>query len=264
MSVMFPLLVIAAICVGIVWVIKARRKSRESEFDLYVGHIDDSDSRDEHRDAWEGTFGEATDPKPANAHLKFSYTDGNRNKTTRSVQVREFDDHLHEGILIGHCEMRDATRTFRFDRMRSVIDLETGEAIADVRGYLKRKYEESPERAVEILNSDYVDVLKVVYFMGKADGQYRAEERQIVAGYLVDLINDSRITVDMINSTLSGMKVPSMQAYKLAVGRVLKDGKIDAGRLYRCCQDIVATQTNVHPAEQEALEFFAKKLDTNR
>ncbi|MGE0274463.1 MAG: hypothetical protein AB7G68_07945 [Nitrospiraceae bacterium] len=210
-------------------------------------------------DAWEGGFWDAPDPKPLSAHLQFHYVDGRGNRTSRSVVVRQFDNGLYGGILIGLCELRDANRTFRFDRISHCVDLETGESIEDVRQHLNERYDRSPERSVEILLSDYLDTLKVLYFVAKADGQYRREEKEVVAGYIRKLIRDDRVTVAMVDDALKAVGVPSMQAFEIAAGRVLKSGQVDPTLLRRCCEEIVATQATVHATEQEALDYIERK-----
>lgn len=146
-----------------------------------------------------------------------------------------------------------------FDRISHCVDLETGESIEDVRQHLNERYDRSPERSVEILLSDYLDTLKVLYFVAKADGQYRREEKEVVAGYIRKLIRDDRVTVAMVDDALKAVGVPSMQAFKIAAGRVLKSGQVDPTLLRRCCEEIVATQATVHAAEQEALDYIERK-----
>ena len=124
--------------------------------------FDEYDDEDEDRDAWEGSFWDASDPKKLTVHVEIEYVDGNKAVTTRSVRIREFDNELYGGIIMGHCELRNATRTFRFDRIKKCIDLETGELIKDVKRFLNERYEKSPEKTTEILATDYIDVLKVI------------------------------------------------------------------------------------------------------
>lgn len=211
-------------------------------------------------DAWEGSFWEASDPKRLRAHVQIEYQDGNGSKSTRAVRIREFDNKLSGGILMGHCELRNATRTFRFDRIRQCVDLETGELVENLGSYLNELYSNSPERSAEILAEDYVDVLKTIYFVAKADGQIRREEKAVITAYVCKLVRDERITNEMIDEVLSEIGVPTFQAFKMAVGRVLKSGQVDPHLLNSCCQEIVATQSSVHAMEKEALEYIAKKM----
>lgn len=211
-------------------------------------------------DAWEGGFWDASDPKRLRAYMEFEYRDGNNSVTKRSVRVREFDNNLYGGILMGHCEMRGATRTFRFDRIKQCVDLETGEVVEDVRAYLNALYADSPERSTEILAEDYIDVLKTIYFVAKADGQYRQNEKDVIVEYLRKLVRDERITSEMIDGVLVEIGVPSMHGFKIAFGNVLKSGQVDPQLLASCCNEIVETQTSVHSMEKEALEYIAKKI----
>ncbi|MET0082689.1 MAG: hypothetical protein ABW079_06715 [Sedimenticola sp.] len=215
---------------------------------------------DDDKDGWEGGFWDATDPKKLTAYIEIDYVDANKSTTTRVVRVREFDNSLYGGIIMGHCELRNATRTFRFDRIKKCVDLDTGEEITDVRKYLNDKYDQSPEKSTDILEIDYVDVLKVIYFVAKADGQYRKEEKAVITQYVRKLVRDDRITTEMVDGILKEMDVPSMQSFKLALGRVLKGGEVNPELLATCCKEIVNTQKTVHPMEKEALEYIAKKL----
>ena len=57
------------------------------------------------------------------------------------------------------------------------VDLDTGEIVSDVKDFLNALYEESPERTMDSLTTDYLDVAKVLFFVAKADGQFRREEK---------------------------------------------------------------------------------------
>jgi len=217
---------------------------------------------DEDRDSWEGGFWEASDPKKLSAYIEIEYIDGNDSITKRAVRVREFDNELYGGIIMGRCELRNATRTFRFDRVRKCVDLETGEVVRDVKQYLNDLYDKSPEKSAEILADDYIDILKVIFFVAKADGQYRKEEKEVVSNYVRVLVRDDRITTKMIDQILNEMDVPSMQGFKMALGRVLKSGEVNPEQLATCCKEIVDTQKSVHPMEKEALQYIEKNLSS--
>jgi hypothetical protein len=213
-------------------------------------------------DSWEGGFWDAPDPKKITGHFQIEYIDGNGSQTTRNVRIRQFDNNLYNGIIMAHCELRNSTRTFKFDRIKSCIDLETGEVVSDVRAFLNERYENSPERVTEIIANDYVDVLKVIYFVAKADGQCRKEEKEVITDYIRKLVRDDRITTKIIDDMLRSIDVPTLQGFKLAFGRILKGGEINPNLLATCCREIVDTQKTVHPVEQQALAYIDKKLVT--
>lgn len=99
---------------------------------------------DNDKDNWEGSFWEVQQPFPSKATLRIKYEDGVGKQTERVVDVRQFGTDVNGYILIGHCRMRNATRTFRTDRIKKCIDEETGEIVSDVLAYLREKIENKP------------------------------------------------------------------------------------------------------------------------
>ncbi len=55
----------------------------------------------EERDAWEGSFWDAPDPKSVDATLEIRYRDADGNRTSRVVDVRRFDNILYGGVSGG-------------------------------------------------------------------------------------------------------------------------------------------------------------------
>ena len=213
----------------------------------------------EERDAWEGSFWDAPDPKSVDATLEIRYRDADGNRTSRVVDVRRFDNTLYGGVMIGHCRLRDASRTFRFDRVVRCVDLDTGEIVSDVKDFLNALYEESPERTMDSLTTDYLDVAKVLFFVAKADGQFRREEKHVIADFLRQLLRDHRVTPELVDDGLRKVDVPSLHGFKLAVGRVMNGGEVNPQELRECCHAIVATQNAVHPSEQAALDYIDRR-----
>lgn len=250
-------LVVIGALAAVVWMLLRSTTSSTPSVEAAITHQAGKPADD--RDTWEGGMWEAADPHKLSAKLRIDYVDGAGRKTTRNVQVREFDNTVYGGMFLAMCELRGEHRTFRFDRVKSCIDLDTGEVVTDVRRYMNAKYDASPERSTDLLLTDYLDALKVLYFVAKADGQFRAAEKEVVARYVRTLVRDERITVGMIDNALTFVEVPSLQAFKLAVGRVVKGGQIEPSALAACCREIVATQKTVHPAEKEALDYIERR-----
>jgi len=57
--------------------------------------------------------------------------------------------------------LRDANRTFRFDRISDSFDVYAGEIIPDVRAHLRSEYVQSREYTIENLVEDNRDLLRV-------------------------------------------------------------------------------------------------------
>lgn len=254
---------IAVILIFLIVIIYNNSKNRVSKKHVYtieVKQFDEDEIIGQDKDNWEGGFWEATEPRKLKIYLAIDYVDGEGKFSSRNVRVREYDNGLYGGMMIGHCELRDATRTFRLDRVKKCIDLATGEFAKDIRQYLNRVYEESPERSTDLLVEDYLDVIKVVYFVAKADGQFRREEKAVVNNYIRKLIRDERVSDYMIEEIFKSLETPSIHAFKLAVGKILAGGDIDPIQLQEVCTAIVSTQKVVHAVEKEALNYINKKL----
>jgi tellurite resistance protein len=212
------------------------------------------------KDEWEGSFWEVAQPLPAKAKLRLNYTDGAGRKTERTVDVRQFGTLGTNSLLIGHCNMRDATRTFRSDRIESCIDEETGEIVSDVRLHLQTKYDQSPDSAKDQLLDGEYDTLRVLLYVGKADGQLRAAEKSVIRDTCIQITDDSRLTDSAIDDLLANLDVPTLQAFKLAVGRLAKRDQAAQTVVMTAAEKIVATQKTVHQAEQEALDYMRKRF----
>jgi hypothetical protein len=215
---------------------------------------------DEERDAWEGGFWEATDPRDLETRLQIAYTDGSGSPSTRVVRVRSFDNALYGGIFIGHCELRNATRTFRFDRVREAVDVATGEVIADVRTHLNRLYQSSGRQARDTLRQDHLDLVRVLLYVARADGQFRAAEKDIARRYLRDLAGDPRVTDSMIDGLFEEVGTQSLAGFKRAFGRIISEQIVDPAKLEQACREMVATQETASAGEQEALVYLERRL----
>jgi hypothetical protein len=266
-------LIVAGVVVWLLSRIFASKKSTKPgnsnntyDIPIHVKVTDESDTkarnqdRDEDKDNWEGSFWEVQQPFPAKATLSLEYEDGAEKRTERVVDVRQFGTDVNGNILIGHCRMRNATRTFRTDRIKRCIDQDTGEIVGDVFAYLRKKYDSSPESARDALYEEEYDTLRVLLYVGKADGQLRAQEKVIVREACRSLANDSRITDAMIDEIFFSLEAPTLHAFKLAVGRLAEKEVTARNQLIKVAEDMVATQKTVHPAEKEALEYMRKKL----
>lgn len=214
------------------------------------------------RDEWEGSFWEVAQPLPVKAKLRIKYTDRAGRKTERTVDAYQFGGIGLNTLIIGHCNMRDATRTFRSDRIESCIDEETGEMVTDVRAYLQTKYDQSPNRTIDLLLEGEYDTLRVLLYVGKADGQLRAAEKAVIRDTCVAITKDSRLTDSTIDNLLANMDVPTLQAFKLAVGRLAKRDRAAQVVVMTAAEKLIATQKTVHQAEQEALDYMKKRFAT--
>ena len=214
-------------------------------------------------DAWEGTFWEASEPTPVDVVVLIDYTDANGLSTQRTVTVRQFDTEHLGGMFIGHCHLRNATRTFRADRITTCVDSETGEVISDVMAFLVQRYEKSPESSArKLLESEY-DALRVLLYVGRSDGQFRQAERQIYLEVCQAISQDSRLTREIIDRLIENLDGLSVTAFKQAVTRLTKQSAETQSLVLDAAQRMIATQKTVHAVEQEAIDYMRQRLAVN-
>lgn len=191
------------------------------------------------------------------ARLRLNYTSARNETTERTINISGYDVSAY---LRGLCELRNEPRIFRIDRIKKAIDVDTGEIIASVPDYLLNKYHQSPAYIISKTFDKYLDIIKVLFFMGKADGQLRAAERGIICEAIRDLAKNKTLENDDINEFVNQLDIPSMHGFKLAFGRVCKSHPERTAEVYALTQKIVNTQKTVHANESEALEYMTKKI----
>lgn len=182
------------------------------------------------------------------------------------MDVSEVGVGVNNNTLIGRCRLRNEMRTFYLHHIRSCFDEETGEVVGDVYSYLRKKYEQSPNYAVdepnyavdELLANEY-DALRVLLYVGKADNVLRAAERAIIQETCRTLAGDSHIDDKMIDRLFKDIELLTERAFKLAVGRLAKRSPETKAVVMNAAERMVATDKKIHPAEQAALDYMRKK-----
>ena len=196
---------------------------------------------------------------PVDSKLSIEYTNGAGDNSKRDIDISHYDGSCH---LRGYCHLRSEPRTFRIDRVKSCVDRDTGEVVSDIPAHLRRKYESSPDYILEELYKKEKDTLRSFYFVGKADGQLRKPEREIIHSVCNQLLKDHVVPIEAIDRMINNIDLPSMHAFKLAIGRLAKESPDKLSLVFKYATKIVNTQKTVHSNEQEALDYIMKKIPT--
>ncbi len=195
---------------------------------------------------------------PVKADLQLTYKDSKGKTTDRLVSLSGYDGSAY---IKGFCNQRNSNRAFRIDRILKAIDMETGEIIDNVPDHLLDKYRQSPEYAISKVFKKHLDIIKVLYYVGKADGQLRAAERKIIYQHIRSLAKNKELTDTDIGKLLKKLKVPNFQGFKISFERICKNKQPKQTlQLYYTAKKVVATQKTRHENEAEALEYMKKKM----
>jgi uncharacterized tellurite resistance protein B-like protein len=202
----------------------------------------------------------APHPVRSNTLVDLVYQDGGGKQSRRRVTVREFD-YAAPRHLFCFCHLRKATRTFYVSRVQEAVDPETGEVLVSLHEFLRSRYEASPERSLDVLFSVQRGAMRALLYVGRADGRLMKAERAIIQRVARQLTEDNRITDAQIDAVLSEFETPSKAVFQSFVRTMATEQSLDRRlAVLRGAEDMVATQSTVHPDEQSALEYMRKRL----
>lgn len=213
------------------------------------------------RDNWEGAFWDVPSPRKISGNLHIEYTDGAGSRTSRDIRLMKYGAWEGGAMIWAYCNLRHANRTFRTDRIISCTDLDSGEVIENLEAWLDEQYQSSPDRAIEKVIESSWDVLRVLYYVGKADGRLTQKERAVMREAVRSLSEHPDIDRTRIDGLFDSMEPPSITAFKQAFGRLAKQNRELAVKVAQWSSSMVATEKTISPAEQEALEYFKATLN---
>jgi len=199
---------------------------------------------------------------PIRTSIKLLWRADNNRKVERVIDVNCFSPRT-DGAFEGYCHFRQDWRTITYDNEHIVqaFNADTGDSIPNVLTYLKHLYDTSPARVLDLLQNLYSDVLDVLFYIGKSDGSLRAAEKAIIISLCKGLLNDERLTDSMIDHLFKYMEIPSEQKFQSLVGDISRSRSIELqSKVLHAAEAIVATQKEVKPEEQQALDYLREHL----
>lgn len=190
--------------------------------------------------------------------LSIIYTDAGGDITQRGVSVTAFDPYE----MFGFCHLRERYRSFLHDRITSCVDVNTGEVVADTYQHLTDTYCKTPVYSLDQLARNDRPVIQILLYVGKADGRLTAAERKVMTAACKVLTGDTRISEEMTASLFRNLSIPSLRSFKMAVGSLAKRGDLQLmRRMLIACNTMVKTDKTTTAAEQEALDYMAKRFN---
>lgn len=198
---------------------------------------------------------------PAEALLRLTYKDSSGHTSERLFETRLFTDPESTFSIIGHCHTRNAERTLRIDRITHCVDDRTGKTVGDVYAYLFDLYQATPTYSLDKVLLEHRDTLRALAYVLCAGGRWQSQGQAVMGVASRKLSGDTRITEAMLAPHLGSLSGDSMQAYRMVIGR-LNEGLPDAakGAVLRLATKVAKLDGSISPAEQEALDYMAKRF----
>jgi len=213
------------------------------------------------RDAWEGSLNYNQPTCRVDATLEISYVDRDGTKTRRVIDAREFQIWDDSFAIRAFCRLRNAHRTFLTKRIRSCIDLQSGEVIANVDDFLIDRYQRSTHGSLDRLWANHEDAITALLYFGKLSGALRSPKRAILRDFCRDLARDPRITDEALDRLIQEISIPSLASFRRLVGRLQEAPVLLRVELFCRMARMRLTSKIDYPAEDEALLYVHRRWD---
>lgn len=205
--------------------------------------------------------------EPAVGRYRIEYVDAQGHKTERVIEVRSVQTVEGKHAILARCLLRGANRTFIEDRIASAVNMDTGEVVASVATDAINNYAETDEGKANAAESKAwaaiageSDAVSALIYVCRADGQMRAPERAIVAGYVLGqaphMQVDSAALDDVIKQCYGPVGHRDFQSLLKRVAQSRDREGLE--RLLCCAEKIVGTQKTIHPQEVAAIEMMRR------
>lgn len=158
---------------------------------------------------------------PVGGSFEMDYINLDGDLSRRIIDVRAFV-FSGDGYIQAFCHERRAVRTFKYGGIIGLVDLETGEVInpAHFCQHLKARYDQAPERQMDVFISDLAPIIDILVYTAYCDGKYAPSEQRYIAQWLTD---KSEMGSDFLAYALDRMKkhpVPDFFDFSAAVRAV--------------------------------------------
>lgn len=120
--------------------------------------------------------------------LAIEYQHINKEISSRLITCRSINPNP-PGFLRAHCHLRNDFRTFRVDRIRSIVEMGTGEVVnkrgilAFLAPYIEFAAEQDKAKAQRLFQRKTGPGIKVLVFLAASDGHVHPAERKVIFDY---------------------------------------------------------------------------------
>lgn len=202
---------------------------------------------------------------PAPTTLRLTYEDGSGEQSERLVDVRLFADSAWGPQLLGHCHTRNATRTFKIDRIKSCVDEISNSDVSDVYNHLFDLYEKTPAYSFDQVAAKHTDTLRASIHLAGCAGFNEAEQASIIRQICHQLSGDKRIGTEPVSRFLAQYSGPQAsgvdQTFRLIAGRLNKSlSPNNKEAVIRLCAKIAGMKGPINTGSQEAIDYLAKRF----
>lgn len=232
-----------------------------TEITTSVSTDHDNPDSDEEKDNWESFNFYSARLLPAKGRYHITYTDQRGLTTERDIDIKRAYNDNSKFAIDAFCHLRGAQRSFIDERIKSAVDLDSGEVVSSVAQHAIVQYQDSGEGKVWSAIGREWQAVQMLAFVCRADGRMMKAERTVICDYLkrrcTDLLRDN----ESIDKAIKEIGEPDQREFKRIIADMKAAGDTDRLRdILDCAKRIVATQKTIDPIEKAAIELLENAI----
>lgn len=221
---------------------------------------DQDSTRNSHFDGW---------------RLWIRYCDIEGNASNRWVRIYRIESRPNADYLVGHCELRKATRSFRIDRIVEIADKdgELHEPADFFKPYISpvQLRSSGPDRsrpfgkALKIIDM-IGDDLKILAFIAEADGSFGNREADVLTKYAMYRAAEAGLELNKSDSVdlrkWMKMQNPDELTIRSSIRRIASRRTMTFDDLWDLANIVVEVDGKIKKSEQAALNELRSTLES--
>ncbi len=142
------------------------------------------------------------------AHIRLKYRKTNDNITERTFDIEAFSRGQEGYHVHGFCHKKKKHITLSSLGFIDPIDIETGEAISDIKSYLEEKYATTTNHKEDLLFDKYGWAIYSLVYLSATSGSTQKNERDIIMTFIKSLDGFSELNDQWIDATIKNIYRP--------------------------------------------------------
>lgn len=221
----------------------------------------DNLEQEEEKDNWESFNFYGARLLPAKGRYHITYTDQRGLTTERDIDIKRAYNDEGKFAIGAFCHLRGGHRSFIDERIKSAVDLDSGEVVSSVAQHAIAQYQDSGEGKLWSAIGREWQAVQMLAFVCRADGRMMKAERAVVGDYLKRRCADLPDDDESIDKAIKEIGEPDQREFKRIIADMKAAGDTDRLRdVLDCAKRIVATQKTVDPMEKASIELLENAI----
>lgn len=198
---------------------------------------------------------------PCECSLLFSYSDGQKQNSRRTVDFKKLQFYGSEGsFLYGECRMRRDGRTFNTSKMTNVMDVTTGEIIDNVTEFATNLWSQSTKARLREWEKQNERIAKAFLFLLKGNKRATKSDYKALSTIFSELLDGASVNTSDVQFLYEGQDPTTAVGFQRLVGGILKHHPEQTEWFKRNAIKLGNARAKPNFADQAAIEYVIKRI----